>query len=166
MSVFFTSDTHFGHVNIIAYCKRPYVDVAEMNRVMAERWNARVKPGDTVYHLGDFAMGPRADLDIHRAQLAGHVVLVKGNHDRSTSRMLKAGFNEVVKELYLELEGVRLYLHHEPMPADLWQAKADVHLCGHVHDLWAQQDKTVNVGVDVRGFEPRTLGELWTVGNI
>lgn len=160
MTTWFTSDTHFGHANVILYCKRPYADVAEMNRVMVERWNARVKPEDTVYHLGDFALGSGADLDGHRAKLAGNIILVKGNHDRSTSRMLKAGFNEVVKELYLELDGVRLYLHHEPLAAELWQAKADIHLCGHVHDLWARQEKLFNVGVDVQGFEPKTLEEL------
>jgi calcineurin-like phosphoesterase family protein len=160
MTAFFVSDTHFGHANVILYCKRPYADVAEMNRAMTERWNARVKPGDTVYHLGDFALGPGAELDGHRAKLAGHIVLVKGNHDRSTSRMLKAGFNEVVNELYLELDGVRLFLHHQPMPGELWQAKADIHLCGHVHDLWTRQEKIINVGVDVRDFEPKTLEEL------
>jgi calcineurin-like phosphoesterase family protein len=160
MPIWFTSDTHHGHIKVIEYCKRPFADVEAMNRALRERWNARVKPGDTVYHLGDVAMGPVENVDIFRRGVEGHVVLIKGNHDRSTSRMLKAGFNEVVNELYLELDGVRLFLHHQPMPQDLWQAKADFHLCGHVHDLWARQENIINVGVDVRDFEPKSLEEL------
>lgn len=160
MTIWFTSDTHYGHANIIEYCKRPFANTAEMNKVMAERWNARVKPGDTVYHLGDFALGPGEDLDAHRKQLAGRIVLVKGNHDRSTTRMLTAGFDEVVPELFLALEGTQLYLHHQPRLSPFWGAKAQLHLCGHVHNQWARQDDTINVGVDVRDFEPKTLGEL------
>jgi len=55
--VFFTSDTHFNHVNIIKYCSRPFSSVEEMNREMIARWNSVVGPEDTVFHLGDFAMG-------------------------------------------------------------------------------------------------------------
>ena len=55
--IFFTSDTHFGHANIIRYCKRPFDSVNEMNDTMVARWNASVKPTDTIFHLGDFALG-------------------------------------------------------------------------------------------------------------
>lgn len=158
--IYFTSDTHFGHANAIKYCNRPYADVIEMNQVLTDRWNARVKSGDTVYHLGDFALGPVTELDGHRAKLAGNIILVKGNHDRSKGRMLAAGFQEVVSELYLELEGERLFLHHQPMLGDVWKDRAEVHLCGHVHTEWSRIGTIINVGVDVRSFEPKTLAEL------
>ena len=160
--IYFTSDTHFGHSNVIKYCNRPYADVAEMNQVLTDRWNARVKPGDTVYHLGDFAMGPVAELDGHCDKLAGNIILVKGNHDRRKGRMLAAGFQEVVNELYLELDGERLFLHHQPMLGDAWKDKADTHLCGHVHTEWASLGTIINVGVDMNNFEPKTLEELLT----
>ncbi len=31
---FFTADLHFGHANIIKYCKRPFTDVAAMDRAL------------------------------------------------------------------------------------------------------------------------------------
>ena len=51
----FTSDTHFGHNNIIKFCKRPWKTTEEMNEALIERWNSVVKPDDIVFHLGDFA---------------------------------------------------------------------------------------------------------------
>lgn len=60
MSIFLTSDTHFGHDKIIEYCKRPFATSEEMNEAMITRWNAVVKSGDDVYHLGDFGCGPKA----------------------------------------------------------------------------------------------------------
>ncbi len=54
MSLYFTSDTHFGHKNIIQTCNRPFASVDEMDEAMVARWNQRVGPDDTVFHLGDF----------------------------------------------------------------------------------------------------------------
>lgn len=33
---FFTSDTHFGHANIINLCKRPFKDINHMNDMLVE----------------------------------------------------------------------------------------------------------------------------------
>ncbi|MEJ7707010.1 MAG: hypothetical protein WKF82_06805 [Nocardioidaceae bacterium] len=57
MAVYFTSDTHFSHANIIRLCNRPFADVDEMDEAIIERWNATVTSADTVYHLGDVALG-------------------------------------------------------------------------------------------------------------
>lgn len=51
--IFFTSDTHFYHTNIIKYCNRPFKSMHEMNEVMMNNWNKIVKPTDTVCHLGE-----------------------------------------------------------------------------------------------------------------
>src|SRR5258708_1192894 len=141
---FFTSDTHYWHGNVIRYCNRPFaeeggvlirpsecrfqspdtcvVDVEAMNRLMIERWNERVGPRDTVYHIGDFAMGPRIYLAPTRKRLHGRIVLVRGNHDRSQTAMLESGFEEVVDELLLDVPGYgNVYLHHQPLyDPSLW----------------------------------------------
>lgn len=54
---FFTSDTHFGHANIINLCKRPFRDVNHMNDMLVENWNSVITDDDIVFHLGDFALG-------------------------------------------------------------------------------------------------------------
>jgi len=84
-SVFLTSDTHFGHVNICKFTNydgsktRPWDDVAEMDEDMVQRWNDTVGPKDKVYHLGDAVIN-RKNLAIFD-RLNGDKVLIKGNHD-------------------------------------------------------------------------------------
>ena len=57
--IWVTSDTHFNHANIIKYCNRPFSSVEEMNETIIANWNKVVSQGDTVYHLGDFALGDK-----------------------------------------------------------------------------------------------------------
>jgi len=82
MSTFFTSDTHFGHKNIIKYSERPFADFEEMDWKIVDQWNKMVGPTDVVYHLGDVAMGASDRWDNILSSLNGYKVLVVGNHDR------------------------------------------------------------------------------------
>ncbi len=50
---FFTSDTHFGHKNIITFCSRPFETIDEMNDNLIKNWNDMVKPTDRVFVVGD-----------------------------------------------------------------------------------------------------------------
>ena len=54
MNIWFTSDLHLGHGNIIKYCNRPFKDIEHMNRALIDNWNSRVKLNDVVFHVGDF----------------------------------------------------------------------------------------------------------------
>lgn len=178
MKVFFTSDTHFNHANILNYCSRPWSSVDEMNECLIQNWNTVVNPDDIVYHLGDFAMGDRNKIPSILSRLNGRIILVRGNHDHKRSL---EHFNEIHDRLVLDLDGYKVELVHNPghMLQD-----CDFVLCGHVHDKWAKRNvgevisadethdhiyrhpeivprvRVYNVGVDVRGFVPRTLDEI------
>lgn len=78
--IFFTSDHHFGHANIIKYCDRPYDNVNEMNEDLIKRWNGAVGPSDLVYYLGDFSMTLGA-VERITPRLNGRKILIAGNHD-------------------------------------------------------------------------------------
>ena len=82
MAIFFTSDTHFSHFNIIQYATRPFDDIDQMNAEIIRRWNTVVGEDDTVYHLGDVAMGKLEISLAHVTRLNGHKILVAGNHDK------------------------------------------------------------------------------------
>lgn len=78
--IFFTSDQHYWHANVIKYCDRPFASVEEMNEMMVIAYNMTVKPEDQVIHLGDFSMAFRA-VETFPQRLLGDKILVPGNHD-------------------------------------------------------------------------------------
>jgi calcineurin-like phosphoesterase family protein len=136
---------------------------------MTRQWNEQVSKDDVVYHLGDFAMGPSDLLDDTRAKLNGKIILVRGNHDRSRSRMLSAGFEDVVDQLRLNTPELgNVYMQHNPnnIPAGLI---ADLILCGHIHDLWLTKSfsccKIINVSVDGQCWAPAKL-KLYTIEDL
>lgn len=51
--IYYTGDQHFGHSNIIRFCGRPFVTVAEMDETLIKNWNNIVSDDDIVYILGD-----------------------------------------------------------------------------------------------------------------
>lgn len=79
---YFTSDTHYGHQNIIRYCDRPYDSVDEMNADLVARAANMLDDGDELWHLGDVALGTLTDSLPHLARIPVGVTLVAGNHDR------------------------------------------------------------------------------------
>lgn len=78
--IWFISDPHIYHTNVIRYCNRPYSFVEEMNESIVRNWNAIVSPEDTVYCLGDFSMAAGL-VETFTPRLSGRKFLVPGNHD-------------------------------------------------------------------------------------
>jgi calcineurin-like phosphoesterase family protein len=54
MTIFYTSDTHFRPKAVLHFDRRPFITTEEMEEEIIQRWNRRVRPTDTVWHLGDF----------------------------------------------------------------------------------------------------------------
>lgn len=79
---YFTSDTHFGHQNIIRFCDRPYSDVHRMDVDLVNRAASLLTVEDELWHLGDVALGHLDDTLTNLARIAVEVTLVAGNHDR------------------------------------------------------------------------------------
>ena len=79
----FTADTHFGHKGILGAMGRPFASIQEHDDLLVHAWNARVRPDDTVWHLGDFAMGssPERCAELF-GRLNGRKHLIVGNHDK------------------------------------------------------------------------------------
>ena len=88
-NVWFTADTHFGHDNIIKYCKRPFLDKAGnpdpsyQDEVIIQRFNEVLRPGDILWHLGDVSWSSFDKLNGFLKRLnTKEVHLIWGNHDK------------------------------------------------------------------------------------
>jgi len=157
MSIWFTSDHHFFHKNILKYCGRPFKNLEEMHEMMIKNWNSKIKPSDTVYYLGDFGLGPKQLMKELMVKLNGkRKILIKGNHDKSDASMLEIGFTEIHKYMDLNYQNVSIFLSHVPMRSIYHRLV----LCGHVHEKMKVNGNIYNVGVDVNDFTPISINEI------
>jgi calcineurin-like phosphoesterase family protein len=175
--VFFTSDTHFGHGNIIEFCNRPFKNAEEMDYKLIENWNKKVPHDGIVYHLGDFAWGGYEFWKNIRNQLNGSIILIKGNHDEKnmTPSAEQELFDFVTYQMKLEIEGRKVYLNHNPFlcyGGTYRDPKSLVYqLFGHVHSgpgakgldierLGVLFPTQYDVGVDNNNYEPISWEEV------
>ena len=154
MTIWLTSDTHFNHANIIRYCGRPFAHLDEMNGTLIRNWNVCVQPNDTIYHLGDFALGPSASVSSFFWQLNGKKILVRGNHDgRPTVRLPWDDQAEV-----FSLEGLTLVHNPATIKVEGWV----VH--GHLHTRHKLTGpRQIHVGVDAWNYLPVALEEVLAI---
>lgn len=152
-NIFFTSDTHFNHGNILKYNPdRGCTTIEEMNEKIIERWNNVIAPGDTVYHLGDVAFGnPKNAVDLVK-RLNGKKHLIKGNHDTSVYlRYIAKYFDSISEYKEIKVESEYIILCHYPIAKWHRQHHGAYHLYGHVHGTPVPEldgTRSMDVGLD------------------
>jgi len=156
--IYFTSDQHFDHHNIIQYCKRPFNNVRQMNRRIINEYNNIITEKDTVYIIGDLTLyGPtqKGAVEQFVNKLHGKKHLILGNHDRlSPQQYLDTG----ILSVHTSLEINSFILVHDPAVSAIDRSK--IFLCGHVHDLFKIAKNVINIGVDVWDFKPVSLEQI------
>lgn len=170
--IYFTSDHHFGHSNIIKFCNRPFANVEEMNETLIERWNIKIKPEDEVYYIGDFALtnDKKTTANILN-RLNGTKYLIVGNHESSALKN-KEKFKWIKEYHELKVkdsdckDGVqRIILFHYAMRVWKSDFRGSWHLYGHSHgNLPDKKDKlSFDIGVDCHNFYPLSYDEVKTI---
>jgi calcineurin-like phosphoesterase family protein len=164
--IWFTSDLHFGHSNIIKYCERPFKDAEEMNKALIKNWNARVAADDTVYVLGDFSFMPPGPTKGILQGLKGKKHLVAGNHDSNRVRGLEE-WESVQDYLEVGLHGKFFVMMHYPIESWNKHLRGSVHLHGHTHgsDRHGGMEPRRNrfdVGIDAWNYQPVSIDEILT----
>ena len=165
--LWFTSDLHFGHKNIIQYSKRPFESVDHMTEHLILEWNRCVKETDTVWHLGDFAfLKPQQVLEIIK-QLNGRKHWLVGNHDEVLEKVLRDNPElaiEVVRYKEIKHNGQFIVLNHYGQRVWNHSFRGSWHLYGHSHGTLAPFGKSVDVGVDCKEiteeYRPVSFDEL------
>ena len=191
MAVFFTSDLHFGHRTVSEI--RGFNSVEEHDRAVLGNISKVVRPGDTLWILGDVAMGGWRDsivplmVLVAGRQVKTHVVL--GNHDRPAPNnsnghaylsefATRGGFASVSTVAKISVEGRSLLMSHYPYDGDHTEEErydqfrlrdlGTTLLHGHTHsDQRVSRSSNgtlqIHVGLDAWGLKPVSLHQIKTI---
>ena len=177
--VWFTSDLHLGHRNVIRFCNRPFADEKEMGKSLIENWNNTVGDNDIVFVLGDtFWFNESRSIKKVLSQLKGKdIYILPGNHDefesyhRVDDPRIHLCADVVACWVTQENKPKReIWMSHYPMMTWPHRENGAYQFFGHVHsqpdkfegvdqDLplhWNQAD----VGCDFWDYEPVELSTL------
>lgn len=172
--IYFTSDWHIGHANVLVYDQRPFTDLNHMHRVLVNNYNSTVGAEDICFFLGDMGLGKGDVLRKVVSELQGRKVLILGNHDKGATAIRRIGFEVVLNMAALEIAGQIVTMTHCPLrgvwredtsamkgaaPGDNWHGEhkqqrfstedyGQFHLHGHTH----------------KGPKERILNRQWDVG--
>lgn len=187
MNTWFTSDTHFGHANIIKYCSRPFIQdgdlnyrddwrttqianarANEMDEVLIKNWNSKIGLKDTVYHLGDFAFCEAWLISKYLDRLHfKNMYFLWGNHDRSMETYFKKGkygpaFKIIGDLAEIKVNGQNIVLCHYAMRVWNKSHHGSWHLYGHSHGTLPDDPNalSMDVGVDTNSYFPYSFEDV------
>ena len=160
--IYFTADTHFGHIFALTKRNRPFETLDAMDAFLVKRWNETVSPDDEVYHLGDFAHDNHKDLAGLLDRLNGRVHLVLGNNDTRAAAEATGRFASISEMQELTVGGQRIFLCHYPVREwpNAWRGAW--HLFGHVHGKFDREPLglSLDVGVDSHALAPIAINRV------
>lgn len=160
MTIFFTSDTHFGDPRALRIDRRPFPSLEAHDAALVANWNAVVGPDDEIWHLGDFALGPPPErIAALLAALDGTKHLVIGNND-APETIGQPGWGSTQHYAEITVEGVHLVLCHYAFRTWNRMGTGVLNLHGHSHGKLKPATRQYDVGVDARNFRPVSLGQI------
>jgi calcineurin-like phosphoesterase family protein len=180
--IFFGSDTHFGHANIIRLCNRPFSNIYEHDETLISNYNKKVSDNDDYYFLGDFAYKcSRFKVEEILRRLNGKIHVILGNHDKSILDAIESGLlDDLLDNGKLEIYGLKsiledrtlsisktLYIDNQTIFMSHYQCSSyphafrnAIHLFGHQHYEVKSPYRKINVSVDATGFSPISYEEI------
>jgi calcineurin-like phosphoesterase family protein len=164
--VWFWSDLHFFHQNIIRYCQRPFADMAEMNNALLTNCLERVTAADILVFGGDIAMGHVDATNALLRAIPSYKINILGNHDiqSKSKQLLQFAVDEVAACLELDYKGASLFLSHYPV-SESTLAPGQWNMHGHIHNSpfppnLGSGERHVNMCVEHTEFSPVSLDWL------
>jgi calcineurin-like phosphoesterase family protein len=179
--VYITSDTHFGHKNIVrgvtnwrtqdgeipVESTRDFQTIEQMNERLIDGINHFVGQDDTLIMLGDVSFGGFDNIGIFLERLVCHNIhLILGNHDHHIENnrdFVRGRFLSVQHYLEVNIEGLDFVLCHYPLQSWNGLNKGVIHLHGHVHlppHRKFGNGKRLDVGMDGNGMDPYSISEI------
>ena len=164
MSVFFTSDYHFGHKRILEMDNRPFSDIENMADVIIKNHNQLVKPTDTIYILGDFSLCNATRTRAYLERMNGNKHLIKGNHESSVmgNAKTRALFTGIYDKLEIKLHNKYINMDHYSYHQWNMSHHGAWMLHGHSHggDDYNKNYKILNVGINLHDYKPLSFEQV------
>jgi calcineurin-like phosphoesterase family protein len=173
--MYYSSDLHINHANIIKYCPNSrghFNTTEEMNITIIENWNKKIKPDDDVAILGDVFFGDKTYAREVLRQLNGNKILVFGNHDnriRNNPEFLDEFFLHYDDMFEIETDGLKVVLCHYPYDDLLLKSNKakdlefDIFLHGHKHSnsrIYREGKLIMDCGLDGNNLMPYSWDEI------
>jgi calcineurin-like phosphoesterase family protein len=181
--VFFTSDSHYNHVNLVRALSnwgggrgtRDFYSLGEMNNAIVMGINSKVGPDDYLVHMGDWSFGGFESVTEFRERIVcKNVILFLGNHDhhiRNNKDGIRGHFKQVSSYDILDIrkpEGnetkkYQFVCCHFPIASWDGMNKGVPHLHGHVHlppRLKIHEGRAMDVGMDGNNLDVYSLNEI------
>jgi calcineurin-like phosphoesterase family protein len=175
-NIFFTSDYHIYHQNILHLGKgRPFASVEEMHAAIADRHNAVVRPGDKVYNFGDLALKCTWEqAHAFRQRLLGQQHFLFGNHDNVAWDLIRMvpdcfvwakGDPDSPGSYVLRLKGYdvpKIQIGHFAQRTWTSSHKGSWNLYGHSHNQLPEEPNLLafDCGVDCWDYTPVSIEEV------
>ena len=179
--VWITSDTHYGHKNIVrgttnwrtqdgevpVESTRDFQTIEQMNWRMIDGINNFVSQNDTLIMLGDVSFGGFENIDIFLDRLiCKNIHLIVGNHDHhieNNREDIQNRFLSVNHYLEVKINDRSFVLCHYPLQSWNGLNKGVIHLHGHVHlspNKKFGNGKRMDVGVDGNSMDPYNINDI------
>ena len=110
----YISDTHFGHENILKECRPQFETVEEMDSLIIENINRKMKKKDVLYIVGDFSYRSKRSPISYLEKIRPKKILITGNHDRDWLKRLSDDeinrhFLGVYRQYSIKKNGIELH---------------------------------------------------------
>lgn len=166
--IWFTADEHFGHHNIIKFCKRPFAHVDEMRETLISNFNSLVGKNDETWHVGDFAW---RHVNVYECygiiqRLNGMHHFVIGNHDETAGKT-QLVHGDRAFQTWNQYEFVKrpgffpnVFCNHYAQRVWPDSHKGSYHVFGHTHGVLPDFRRSHDVGVDANNYCPVSYTQL------
>ena len=160
-NIFFCSDHHFNHANILKFENGrlgDFDDVEEMNEKLVENHNKVVTSKDKVFMLGDICWNVDAMKYVRR--MNGYKVLIMGNHDKQHIKSYYGTFQDCKGVLYFNHDDIRAVLTHFPVHPNQLEYRLTHNFHGHGHRNSVDDPRYVNMCMEVLDYTPINIEEV------
>ena len=179
MAIWWTSDPHFMHKNVIRFCDRPFANTDEMDAALVANYNKYVKEDDTLIFVGDLSLGKKNRIrPILNSIKCKNKILVQGNHD-TKGALPRDCFTLIVNRMSVMIAGHVVIVSHYPFKWPWWKHtlmmlkgrkpryrdrrpsdNGHFQIHGHTHSSEKQVKRMIHVGVDAWNYKPVSNDEI------